>query len=468
MALKLYNSLTKKTEEFEPLTKGEARLYSCGPTVYSYVHIGNYRTYLFQDFLRRTLEYTGYKTTHGINITDVGHLTGDTDEGEDKFDVASRKEKKSPLEIARFYEEVFLRDLELLNIQKPNDILRATEAIPESIEIIEKLLAKKYAYITDEAIYFNTALWPQYASLFGRQSGERKEGARGDVVTDSNKASPEDFALWFFLKGRYANHILHWPSQWGEGFPGWHIECSAISRKLLGQPFDIHTGGIDLKETHHPNEIAQSQLAYQSPLARYWLHGEHLLTDVKMSKSLGNIITPTELQTRGYHPLSFRYLTLLTHYRQKLRFSFEALDAAQKAYAHLIEIYFDLSEEAKGMKKVPAIKIAEFKEILENDINLPEALGFVWETIKDKKISPEERVGFLNEVDTVLGVEIHKTSAQLRVTPSPEMKKLLDERSAARKSGDFARADDIRGYFSSLGIEIRDLSTGTSLKKSFN
>lgn len=468
MALKLYNSFTKKVEEFTPLKPHEVRMYSCGPTVYSYVHIGNYRTYVFQDLLRRTLEYFGYQTIHGINITDVGHLVGDEDGGEDKFDAVAAKEKKTPLEIAAFYEQKFFEDLPKLNIRKPDHVVRASDAIQEAVDIIERLLAKRYAYVTEQAIYFDTAQWEKYATLFGRQTSERKIGARDEVVVDPEKKRPEDFALWFFRIGRYKNHILHWPSPWGEGFPGWHIECSAISRKILGQPFDIHTGGIDLRETHHPNEVAQSEAAFQLPLARYWLHGEHLVTETKMSKSLGNIITPTELETQGYHPLSFRYLTLLTHYRQQLSFSFETLASAQKAYFHLIEVYFDLLEQSREHNSTPAALVAEFKEEIGNDLNFPAGLALLWETLKSKAYSPDEKIAFAQSADLVLGLNIHDKAQSLRVRPSDDMKNLLSERDAARKAGDFARADDIRAYFLTLGIEIRDLPTGPALRRSTN
>src|SRR3989344_628835 len=334
--LKLYNTLSKKIEEFKHIKKRRAGLYTCGPTVYDFAHIGNLRTYIFEDILKRVLQYNDYKVDHAMNITDVGHLVGDGDEGEDKLEVGAKREGKSPLEIAKIYEIKFFADLAELNIIEPNQVLRATDSIKEQIEIIEILVEKGFAYKGNQAVYFDTSKFPDYGKLSGQKLSEKKTGARGDVVIDKDKKHPADFALWFFLTGRYKHHVLHWSSPWGQGFPGWHIECSAISRKLLGQPFDIHCGGVDHIGTHHTNEIAQSEAAFDTPLANVWMHGEFLLIDSgRMGKSEGNLLTLSELKKRGFSPLDYRYMCLQAHYRTQLNFAWETLLGAHQTLERL-------------------------------------------------------------------------------------------------------------------------------------
>ena len=401
--LKLYNTLTRQKEIFKPIKGKKVGLYTCGPTVYDFAHIGNLRTYIFEDILKRALLYNGYKIKHAMNVTDVGHLVGDSDGGEDKIEVGARREGKDPLAIARRYETQFFKDLAELNILPPNKVLRATETIAEQQKIIKKLLARGLAYQTPAAIYFDTGKFKDYGRLAGQNLAEKTLAARSEVVSDADKRNPADFALWFFLTGRYKNHILHWPSKWGEGFPGWHIECSAISRKILGQPFDIHCGGVDHIGTHHPNEMAQSQAAFDSPLANWWIHGEHLIVDAKrMGKSEGNLLTLAQLSQQSFSPLAFRYLVLQTHYRQQLNFSLPALSASQTAL-------FNLLDTVATYEK-PKIGCAEYEEkflmAINDDLNLPKALAVVWDLIKDQSLPGAAKKQSLLKFDSVLGLNL--------------------------------------------------------------
>ena len=464
MALKLFNTLTRKIEEIKPLDGKTVRFYACGPTVYKSQHIGNYRTFITEDTLRRALAYTGNPVQFVMNITDVGHLVGDADEGEDKLEVSAREEKKNPLDIAAFYTKEFLGDLETLNIQKPDTLLPATEAIPEQIEIITLLLEKGHAYITPLAIYFDTSSLSDYGKLTGQKLNEKEAGARDEVVRDDDKKNRTDFALWFFLEGRYKNHLLHWESPWGTGFPGWHIECSAISRKLLGQPFDIHAGGVDHIGTHHTNEIAQSEAAYGMPLATTWVHGEFLETKEKMSKSLGNTITVKHLTENSFNPLSFRYLTFLTHYRQKLQFSWEALEQADNAYRRLIRTVGELLEHRKdGAVSAEYKKI--FSEALLNDIKMPEAIATIWELLKDSSLSAGVKAATILDFDKVLGLNLEEQAKAIHGVRDPIAEQILIEREAARQQKDFIKADALRLVLKEKGYEIDDSSTGPVLRK---
>lgn len=463
MALKLFNTLGREEIEVRPQDGKTVRFYACGPTVYSSPHIGNYRTYLFEDILRRTLEYTGVPVRHVMNITDVGHLVGDGDDGEDKLDVASRKEKKDPKAIAAFYEAEFKSDLLKLHILTPHTFLRATEAIPESQEIITLLLEKGFAYTTELAIYFDVSKLSGYGKLTGQRLEEKQTAARDEVVEDSDKRNPRDFALWFFLKGRYAHHLLHWPSPWGEGFPGWHIECSAISRKLLGQPLDIHAGGVDHIGTHHTNEIAQSEAAYNEPLASIWIHGEFLETKEKMSKSLGNVVTIRELESRKINPLAFRYLTFLTHYRQKLNFSWEALEQAENAFNKLVRFTYGLGESAGGA--ISSSWKQRFIAALENDLNMPEALALMWQMTKDPELSPADKRATLLDFDRVLGLGLEESGDSFKISLDGTLQKLLLDREEARAKRDFAAADSIRHHLAELGYDVSDTANGPILKK---
>jgi cysteinyl-tRNA synthetase len=458
--VRLYNTLGRKKEIFSPLNPGEVRLYTCGPTVYDFAHIGNLRTYLFEDVLRRTLEYAGYRVRHAMNITDVGHLVGDEDGGEDKMEIGARREGKNPLTIAKFYTEQFFEDANALNIIRPDKILPATESIEEQIEIIKTLEQKGFIYQGEQAVYFDTSRLSDYGKLSGQKLQEKKTGAREEVVVDKDKKHPADFALWFFLTGRYRNHILHWPSPWGEGFPGWHIECSAISRKLLGQPFDIHCGGVDHVGVHHTNEIAQSEAAFDAPLCRYWLHGEFLLIDAgRMGKSEGNTYTLRTIIQRGLNPLSYRFLCLTAHYRSQLNFTWEALEGAENALKRLERAYLDLGKE---IGKINENYQETFKKHIFDDLDTPGALTVVWNLLKDDGVSNADKKATLLDFDKVFGLGL----ADLKEEPVPEeIKKLAEERELARRNKDFKKSDELRDKINREGYELKDLEGGYKINK---
>lgn len=462
MSLRLYNTLGRKLEDFKPLHGDRVGLYTCGPTVYSTAHIGNLRTYIFEDVLRRTLELNEYTVSHAMNITDVGHLVGDEDFAEDKIDLAAQAENKNPLDIAQAYEAQFFQDLKKLNIKKANTVMRATDAIPEQIEIIQTLLDKGFAYQDKYAVYFDTSKLSDYGKLSGQKLSEKKVGSRKDVIIDSQKKNPQDFALWFFLEGRYKHHILHWPAPWGVGFPGWHVECSAISRKILGQPFDIHTGGVDHIGTHHTNEIAQSEAAFGTPLANFWLHSEFLiLPDKRMGKSEGNSILLQNIIDRGINPLAFRYLCLQTHYRKPLSFTWESLEAAAQG---LNNIWQTIDASAVNGK----IGCAEFEErfltALHDDLNTSQTLAIMHELLKSE-YPWSAKLQSLSVFDKMLGLNLLGRRARPWVTPTPAQQKILDQRRLARDSKDWSTADDLRDELLATGFEVVDDKGGQRLRK---
>ena len=461
MDLHLYNSLTKTKEPFVSQHKKTVTLYTCGPTVYNYAHIGNLRTYVFEDILKRSLQFFGYTPLHGMNITDVGHMSDDGDEGEDKIEKGALKEGKHPLEIAKKYEKVFFDDLRLLHILPPDTVARATETITEQIDIITILLEKNHAYITPQAIYFDTHSIDSYGTLSGQAIDEKKVGAREDVVSDGEKRHPSDFALWFFLVGKHENHTLHWPSPWGEGFPGWHLECSAISRSLLGQPLDIHAGGIDHLGTHHPNEIAQSEAAYDLPLAHTWIHGAFLTVDEgRMGKSEGNALTLRSVIEKGYDPLDLRYLFLTAHYRSPLSFSWDSLSAAQQAREHLVWFLslIPLKKEKgeKGYKEQLASYADSFRCALGDDLNTPQALSVLWNALKDPLVPLHLRQRFISKSLAVLGIPTPKakTSIPFRV------RSYAKKREKLRSNKQFIQADVLRKKIDALGYIVEDTPRG--------
>jgi cysteinyl-tRNA synthetase len=469
--LKLYNTLSRKIEDFKPIKENEVSLYTCGPTVYHFAHIGNLRTYIFEDLLRRVLEYDGYKVDHAMNITDVGHLVGDGDEGEDKMEVGAKREGKSPLEIAKFYEDKFFADCKELNILYPNEVLSATQSIPEQIEIIKILGQKGFTYKDEFAIYFDTSKLPDYGKLTGQNLADKKTGARGDVVIASAKKNPADFALWFFLKGRYVNHILYWPSPWGEGFPGWHIECSAISRKLLGQPFDIHTGGVDHIGTHHTNEIAQSEAAFGTPLANYWMHGEFLLINSgRMGKSEGNLMTLDDLKAKGFSPLDYRYLCLTAHYRTQMNFTWENLKAAKTARINLMLETRELVLYKHGTTPadIDATQATnfdlQFKRAINEDLNIPQALATVWEMLKNKDVTDAQKLQSIQSFDRVLGLKLDDAQ-EMKTTLPENIRVLSDSRMLAKRQKDFTKSDELRQQIEALGYEVMDTPEGQKIRK---
>lgn len=492
--LKIYNTLGRKVEPVEPIKENEIGIYSCGPTVYDYAHIGNLRKYVFDDLLVRTLRNFGYAVKHVINITDVGHLTDDGDSGEDKIEKGAAREGKTAWEIAKFFENAFLQDFDRLNIVRPDIIPRATEHIKQQIELIQKLEKKGFTYITDDGVYFDTSKLSDYGKLAGLDIENLREGAR--VEKNDQKKNPTDFALWKFSKSAsgssneslpassVARRQMEWSSPWGPsgsqskvmGFPGWHIECSAMSTKYLGQPFEIHTGGIDLIPVHHTNEIAQSEAAEGKPLAKYWVHSEFVLENGhKMSKSDGHFIRLNDLVAKGYDPLDYRYLVISTHYRSKLDFSFESLDAARSTRKNLINFVQKAVKENSGEQEETffADAIERFEDNIENDLDTPKALAVVFETISKAYESGYLGLAageFIKIVDGYLALNLIRRTYKYEgivssVELDDELVGQLHERSRARESGNFDLADKIKREIIEKGYKIEDLKEYTGIDK---
>jgi len=456
----LHNTLTKKLEKFEPIKPNEVGMYNCGPTVYDYAHIGNLRAYIFTDILRRTLESEGYRVKQVMNITDLGHLSDDADEGEDKMLKALKREGKAitleaMIDLGKFYTNKFFGDFKKLNIELPTQSPKASDHIAEDIELIKTLEEKGFTYKTSDGMYFEIKKFHSYGKLGNIDIDSLKSGARVD--TNSEKKHPADFALWKFNE-------IGFESPWGKGFPGWHIECSAMAKKYLGQPFDIHTGGIDHIGTHHNGEIAQSESAYEKPLAKYWLHSEHLVMQGgKMSKSAGEFITLETLEDRGIDPLAFRYYVLSAHYRSLITFSFEALEGNSSAYARLLNTLAGFPDGGK----INNSYLERFKTHMSNDLKTPEAIALMWELLKDKKVKDSDKKATVIEFDKVFGLDI-EANCKSTFTPlevPSEVTSLLEERESARAKKDFRKADKIREKITDLGYEIKDTEEGAKLRK---
>ena len=465
MKLTFYNTLTRKKEEFHSIDEKRVRMYSCGPTVYSYAHIGNFRTYIFMDTLRRVLKYNGYELKHVMNITDVGHLESDADEGEDKMEKAARKEKKDPYEIANFYTKIFLKDMEKLNIDKPEIITKATENISQMIDYVKEIIKNGYAYETSKGIYFDISKLDKYPVLSNRKLDDQIAGARVDV--DPEKKNPYDFALWIKAP---ENHIMKWESPWGLSYPGWHLECSTMGRRFLGEEFDIHTGGVDHIPTHHENEIAQSKGATGKIPAHVWMHCEYLQVDGgKMSKSLGNTYTISQLQEKGISPLAFKLFCFTAHYRNKLNFTFEGAIASQKALNRLREGYL---KELDGKDDISddIIKKYEnrFHEAINDDLNMPSAIGIVWEIIRSEKKSAKF-ANILLKFDEVLGLDLINAKEYLeksnKVEIPDEIRELIQKRSQAKYEKNWEMADKIRDEIRKKGYLIKDTKNGVQIEK---
>lgn len=460
--IKFYNTLTRKKEEFISLEKNKVKIYSCGPTVYSYQHIGNMRAAIFVDVTKRVLRYFNYQVIDVLNITDVGHLVSDEDAGEDKMLKAAKKENKNPYEIARFYEDAYINDLKLLNIILPKYMPRATEHIAEQIDLIKDLEKNKFTYKISDGIYFDVSKFKEYGKLSGQSLEEKKAGARVEVK--SEKKNQADFALWKFLTGDNKNHVMKWDSPWGVGFPGWHLECSAMSHKYLGDEFDIHTGGIDHVPVHHENEIAQNVCSGEIKRVNYWLHNAHLLVDnEKISKSLGNGYVLSDLIGKGLSPLAFRELCLRSHYRKQVNFSFESLDAGQSNVKKINDFYnkvliMKANEEANDLiKPIFNKRLDDFEEALKDDMNTSVAIASVYEFISDvnkKSILSENDIKlskeFIERTDKVLGL------LEKKVEISKEIIEIARKRKAARDKKDFKESDRLRDELKKLGFEIKD------------
>lgn len=458
MDIYFYNTLTKQKDLFKPIEEGKVKIYSCGPTVYKDATIGNMRTNLLNDTLRRVLKYNGYELKHVMNITDVGHLVSDGDEGEDKMLKSAREEHKSPLEIAEHYTKLFFRDLERLNIETPEVVCKATDHIKEMLEMVQKIMKNGYAYETSTAIYFDVSKLDKYGILSGINLNDQKAGARVDI--DPEKRNPYDFALWIKAP---ANHLMKWDSPWGPSYPGWHIECSAMSTKYLGEEFDIHTGGIDLVPTHHENEIAQNKGACGKNPAHYWIHGEYLLINGgKMSKSLGNTYLIDDIIARGYSPLAYRLFNYSCHYRGKLNFTWEGIEAANTSLIRLREGY---QKHLQGSEDVSNEIIDDmenrFHQAINDDMNMPLALSVVWEAVKYQTKSPKI-AELLKKFDTVLGIKID----EVQETKIPqEILDLVEERKNARIAKNWSESDRLRDLISEKGYIVKDTKDGTEVLK---
>jgi cysteinyl-tRNA synthetase len=455
--MQLYNTLTRAKEEFVPLDPGKVKMYCCGPTVYNFAHIGNLRTYIFEDILRRTLKFNGFEVTHVMNITDVGHLESDADEGEDKMEKGAEREGLTVWEIARKYEDAFFADTERLNIERPEIVCRATEHIHQMIEMIEEIAGRGAAYSTPDAVYFDTSKFPRYPDFARLDLSGMQEGAGGRAQKQEEKRHPYDFVLWFTNRPK---HIMKWDSPWGSGYPGWHIECSAMSTHYLGDTFDIHCGGVDHINVHHTNEIAQSECATGHPFVRYWLHGEFLLTKTeneeygKESKSKGEFLTVDSLIKRGFNPLAYRYFCLQAHYRSELRFSWENLEAAQSG---LRKVY-STSPDNDPLTDDGAFKAAysEALAALNNDLGTPQLIGL---------LNKHNSYRLWTAFDPVLGLDVEKHRQRPEEPIPAEVQALVVERNAARIAREWAKSDEIRNRLIALGYEVGDSPQGTTVKR---
>jgi cysteinyl-tRNA synthetase len=467
MSFKIYNTLTNKKEELISVEEGKIRLYTCGPTVYNFAHIGNLRTYIFEDVLKKSLEYSGYEVKHVMNITDVGHLESDEDSGEDKMTLGAIREKKTVWEIARFYEEAFLKDCELLNIERPTIIARATEHIEDMIAVIKKLAAKGYTYVANGNVYFSINKYEDYNKLANLTMEELVAGSRVDI--DPFKKNPLDFVLWF-TNSKFSNQIMQWESPWGKGFPGWHIECSAMSIKYLGERIDIHCGGVDHIPVHHTNEIAQSESVLGHKWVNYWMHGEFLVLDNgKMSKSTGDFLTVQKLLEMDFSPIEYRYFCLQSRYRKQLLFSFESLMEAQKSLKKLKNkvgniIKNKFLEETMDMQKIQNYK-GKFIAQISDDLNLPNAFSVLSEVIKEETLNNSEKIYLIQDFDRVLSLDL--TTVGIKSVENDDeawIEELIEERNAARIAKDWSRADEIRVSLLQKGIELIDTKEKTTWK----
>ena len=455
--MKIFNTLTRKKEDFKPITDKAVTMYSCGPTVYNFAHIGNLRTYIFMDLVRRALKLNGFKIKGVLNITDVGHLLSDADEGEDKMAVAAKEQKKSPYEIAEFYTKVFMDDIAALNIGRPEIIAKATDHIKEMIDYVVDLEKKGFAYETSDGIYFDISRFGGYGKLSGINLEEQQAGARVEVNPEKRNAS--DFALW---KKAEPQHIMQWDSPWGRGYPGWHIECSAMSRKYLGRVFDIHSGGVDHIPIHHENEIAQSEAREGCRAVNYWMHGEFMLVDGgKMSKSLKNTYTVAQLRDMGYSPLDFRYFCLNAHYRKKLNFTFAGLDGAKTAYGRLRAAL--LLHKNSGRRSAAGGQlnkyIDEFNAAINDDLNVPSALGVLWTMVKNEQPNPAVYETALY-MDKIFGLDLDKIKEERVETQDcavpPEIIALCERRAQAKRDKNFAESDSLRREIEGKGYSVAD------------
>lgn len=494
MALRFYNTMGRTMEEFKPITPGKAGFYGCGPTVYNYAHIGNLRAYVCWDLLDRTLRYLGYEITHVMNVTDIGHLSGDADEGEDKMVKTAKERGQSVLQIADFYTQAFFNDIDRLNIRRPDVVCKATEHVQDMIDLIKRIEANGHTYMAGGNLYYDVTTYPDYGKLACLNLDDLKAGARIDV--DENKKNPYDFVLWF-TKSKFENQALTWDSPWGRGYPGWHIECSAMSMKYLGEHFDLHTGGIDHIPIHHTNEIAQSEGATGKKWVNYWLHNEFLVLSKseKMSKSSGNFLTLQKVIDEGYDALDYRLFLLGGHYRSQLAFSWDSMDSAKNSRKALMQRVSKVIAESSlkdgavnsaelesaAMAKTDWSEAAEayldkFKDALEDDLSSPRALSQLQTAVKDAAIAADEKILLIARMDFVLGLKLIEGAAKMLAdsqndagskgdTGDAAIDALIVERNEAKKAKNFARADQIRDELKAQGIILVDTPQGTTWKR---
>lgn len=470
--MKLYNTRTKSIEDFVALQDKTVGIYACGFTVYDYAHIGHMRRYIMDDVLRRILESLGYQVRYVENVTDVGHLSSDGDEGEDKMEKGAKKHGKTVWEVAKYYEEEYLKTMDALGVRRPHTLCRATEHIPDMIALIKRLEDGGHTYETSEAIYFDTSTFASYGALGGQKLDDKKQAVRSEVNVDPDKKHPADFALWFKRVGRFTDHAMHWDSPWGDGFPGWHIECSAMAMKYLGESFDIHTGGIDHIPVHHENEIAQSEAATGKRFVNVWIHHAFLMVEgTKMSKSLGNIFTLSDVKKRGITPEAMRLLFLQSHYRQTMNFTWDAAQAAQNSYTKLVEqvqlLRAQTARPELSPEKLAQIEQfqADFRAALENDLNTPQAIAVLWSALKSNIPSPD-KLDLLLEWDQILGLGLANVKEVAQQAVPADIAALALKRLEAKKNKQFEEADAIRKQIEAAGWTVTDTTGGYSLTKS--
>lgn len=462
--MKFYNTLTKKVEVFIPNEEGIVKMYTCGPTVYNYAHIGNLRTYIFEDILEKGLEYVGYDVTRVMNITDVGHMSSDGDTGEDKMEKGALREGKTVYEIADFYTKAFFEDTNKLNIRKPAIVEKASSHIPKYIEMITKMLNDGYAYISNGNVYFDITKAKDYYKLSGKNPDELRVGVRETVEEDISKRNPGDFGLWFTVS-KFANQDMKWDSPWGIGYPGWHIECSGISAEYLGEHLDIHCGGVDNIFPHHTNEIAQSEAYFGHKWCNYWLHSEHLNDkNGKMSKSNGEFLTVSLLEKKGYSPLAYRFFCLNSHYRNQLVFSWEGMDSAESAY-------IKLKNRIKSLDRTPDLHENKldyyqdkFKEAISNDLNTSSMLTVLYDVLKDNELTDFTKLYLVNDFDKVLSLGLIEEEKELSSDDKDMINKKIEERNEAKKNKNYTKADEIREELLKNGIKLIDTREGTTFE----
>ena len=457
--MKLYNTLTRKIDDFSTYEDGIVRMYTCGPTVYHYAHIGNLRTYIMEDVLEKSLSFLGYRVERAMNITDVGHLSSDGDTGDDKMVKGAKRENKTVMDIAKFYTEAFFKDCELLNIKKPDIVVPATSLIDEYIKMISVLLEKGFAYKSGENVYFDTSKLKEYYVLTNHSDDSLLVGVRDDVGEDKNKKNKTDFVLWF-TKSKFDNQELKWDSPWGIGYPGWHIECSAISLKYLGEHLDIHCGGVDNIFPHHTNEIAQTESFIGHAWCRHWFHVEHLNDDTgKMSKSKGDFLTLSLLMDKSYNPLVYRMFCLSSHYRKQLLFSYDSLDGFSNAYEKLKKRVLSLTDEGEISNTEKYINA--FKDNINNDLNTSMMLTTLYDCLKADDLSDASKKYLVELFDSVLGLDLLTKDVKKSLVDEEFINEKIEERQICKKNKDYSKADEIRDELLSMGIRLIDTKDGT-------